>query len=1110
MHVEPSPPITAGTDRQGYEELISTACLAPGANDGYLASDDDRLSQRIVASVDQPHTARIEQSGNSTFDKILPEIDMQERLANQVAETMLYALTYAEGNDSSDHSFAMNLSPDTAENDPENFTYPNRLPTGLCLVDFTGWLPAAESLRFLWMGYRVWNQEGRRMYLVGSPWGYDSLRQPFRYPIKKICLQDKCEYPDLYLQMSAQGSPNDIDQIISLSLLADKRKVLRHAMINSIHPVNQAKNAWTLSRVEASTPCYNIVEASAINAANILLPDECPLVSKNSILRPSTEANGQVGIDSRYLNVQYTEFKPVQSQISPHERLCYTCTSLDFKEIFDWGLVDLDIDLGSIEAIEERHACPFCKVVVVVYADAIDFLESSRPTETKSSYRRPDAADTREQSWQVGLIRNPINCHSTKPFLLFESNNSSQYLGPLVSLATVRGDFLGDVDLRPEAYVDYDLLKRQLSECDLSHGELCASFQKPNVIPLNTLPSLLINVESMALEQITDMDTKYAALSYVWGQKPMLQTSRTNLATHQALGGLDAAELSRVVIDAISVVHGLGLQYLWVDALCIVQDDFDNKTKEIERMANIYNFAYVTLVSLSGQCADDPLPGVSVPRPQITHSVQGMALTAQLLPLQQNALNKTYETRAWTFQERLTSRRCLYFGEHQVYFECHENSASDHEHIFPPRDRKGSFGFNILHSLADRMLVAGEASEGNRHVYREEHLSAWSQLVSEYTSRNLTHCSDVENAFLGIQNVLRQQLGWRFIGGLPIDILDWALLWLPHGQLERRSWQSEHGQRSVASHPPSWSWYGWVGQISYSCYTYLHEPFLHNLRPRVDQYTLYTKQGKLMFNRRSADIWHASTMKDSLQLEAPISSPLEDRFEYVFRGVENNLHSETSTLPLLLDADTTLDFEADTIPAFNQPSYNVGNNDTELAEWDTPNDSTHELHYTIHESLTPDTDPAFANDQSANPLFQQHTGSSSGSEVSLLEDLHPPNPRYDFPFPVEWLNTGPSYGMLRHGLRHNYNDTVDHIARAQEPDHLTLVAMSECDIRFTFRGGQFHEDKAFPKKDQIVMMLVLWDEDFDMAERIAIGYAEAKMWDEMPVGKVERRLIRLK
>jgi hypothetical protein len=109
----------------------------------------------------------------------------------------------------------------------------------------------------------------------------------------------------------------------------------------------------------------------------------------------------------------------------------------------------------------------------------------------------------------------------------------------------------------------------------------------------------------------------YIALSYVWGSRPFLTLNKANEAELRNEGSLSQELLPDTIADAITVVDSMGEQYLWVDSLCILQDDDSDKKRMINRMGTIYRDADMTIVGLCGEDAYAGLPGVRADKPRI-------------------------------------------------------------------------------------------------------------------------------------------------------------------------------------------------------------------------------------------------------------------------------------------------------------------------------------------------------------------------------------------------------------------------------------------------------------------------------------------------------------
>lgn len=133
-------------------------------------------------------------------------------------------------------------------------------------------------------------------------------------------------------------------------------------------------------------------------------------------------------------------------------------------------------------------------------------------------------------------------------------------------------------------------------------------------------PSILIQIDSglhpprLRLKVTRpEVQEKYVALSYCWGDVDSPRTILTNLDIWTQ--DLPFSLLPQTIQDAVLVTKELGLNYLWVDRFCIVQDDEVAKAQEISRMAQIYGAAYVTILASAARKSSDGFLRLRTPDP---------------------------------------------------------------------------------------------------------------------------------------------------------------------------------------------------------------------------------------------------------------------------------------------------------------------------------------------------------------------------------------------------------------------------------------------------------------------------------------------------------------
>ncbi|KAI8713823.1 HET domain-containing protein [Fusarium sp. LHS14.1] len=147
-------------------------------------------------------------------------------------------------------------------------------------------------------------------------------------------------------------------------------------------------------------------------------------------------------------------------------------------------------------------------------------------------------------------------------------------------------------------------------------------------------------------------------------------TTQDNLKNHIERG-IDIKDLPKTFQDAIQVVRGLKLRYLWIDALCIIQneDHHEDWKRECGKMASIYRNSHLTIAaawadSANGGCFTTPDPGV-IFGPVMMRKVSHFYYLS-------NSSDFPILARAWIFQERFLAPRVIYFSRQEILWECTE------------------------------------------------------------------------------------------------------------------------------------------------------------------------------------------------------------------------------------------------------------------------------------------------------------------------------------------------------------------------------------------------------------------------------------------------------
>lgn len=359
----------------------------------------------------------------------------------------------------------------------------------------------------------------------------------------------------------------------------------------------------------------------------------------------------------------------------------------------------------------------------------------------------------------------------------------------------------------------HSVIKGWLSLCEKEH-KLCTASGAAGQGPHDTtdrrrLDDLLeqtsfgvVDVTRMKLCRLPSWQTQYVALSYVWGQGDKShQTQRDNVLKRTSDAGIEEGDLPKTIKDAIQLTRDLGLQYIWVDSLCIVQDSGSSFRLNAANMDLIYGNAYLTICAADGEDAHEGLAALDPKRAdEPLWAEYREEIRLQVTRPSESVIHASvWNQRAWTFQERILSRRCLVFAGRRVYFQCRSSNMSEDIH----RDANGR---GLSMDMTNSPLRTLKEMQPRP-------IKFYMTCVSLYTGRHLTYAKDIIPAFEGVSNFMQNRMHGplaKFIYGLPPSHFDLALLWEPLSAQKRRYPSSNAGTQVGELELPSWSWAGWM------------------------------------------------------------------------------------------------------------------------------------------------------------------------------------------------------------------------------------------------------------------------------------------------------------
>ncbi|CAG9982915.1 unnamed protein product [Clonostachys byssicola] len=323
-------------------------------------------------------------------------------------------------------------------------------------------------------------------------------------------------------------------------------------------------------------------------------------------------------------------------------------------------------------------------------------------------------------------------------------------------------------------------LESWISRCTREHRQ-CGGIKETE------MPRRLLKIENkdgggLRLVETHGKFGKYACLSHRWCHETELASlKKTNLESFKR--EIPPHLVYPLLKDVIKVVAHCGLEYVWIDCMCIIQDDAVDWAREAVCMASIYMNAFITIAATGCENGANGLfrspsgyqswmirktRGRSVftrPRHELpVHKTSGVAATSPLL------------SRGWVFQEFKLSKRIVHFMKEELIWECAEGRWCECEDgTFPTRDTRGG----MIEFSTDTSDLP------------------WDWAIEQYTRLDFTNSSDRLPAIGGVAKSHAQKTGNSYLAGLWIEELENDLLWVRIGKLKGRP---------KALQAPTWSW----------------------------------------------------------------------------------------------------------------------------------------------------------------------------------------------------------------------------------------------------------------------------------------------------------------
>ncbi|KAI2463517.1 HET-domain-containing protein [Annulohypoxylon bovei var. microspora] len=369
---------------------------------------------------------------------------------------------------------------------------------------------------------------------------------------------------------------------------------------------------------------------------------------------------------------------------------------------------------------------------------------------------------------------------------------------------------------------DIQSIKDRIESCRSSHPD-CPEFRTSD---RENLPTRVIDVGidgKWPFLHLSHGQEKgcYLALSHRWGDPKSshkkLLTLKGNIDSH--CKGIPLAEFPKTFREAIEVARGLGIQYIWIDSICIIQDDEQDWEAEAGRMSSVYSNAFATIFADRATHSDDGLfqneKDRKTPRSvrvleykdedsgattrvlvqtQINTNKANFATEVRELFCQADQTRSQLAGRGWILQEECLSQRRIHFTETELKWKCPTVANCECGLSTPPDMADPTANFSCL----------VKPEKGERQQPWKTPTWLWQRLVEHYTSRSLSYETDRLIALAGIATKVPERR-FDYLGGLWRGQLDASIRWQGVGRCRRTA-------EYVA---PSWSWASISGRIRF-------------------------------------------------------------------------------------------------------------------------------------------------------------------------------------------------------------------------------------------------------------------------------------------------------
>ena len=332
-----------------------------------------------------------------------------------------------------------------------------------------------------------------------------------------------------------------------------------------------------------------------------------------------------------------------------------------------------------------------------------------------------------------------------------------------------------------------------IEECDKTHKN-CTN--NDSILPQRVLDVGSARHQHLSLHVSSQQYAPYVALSHCWGKHPVLQTTMANIQDNGK--AISFQSLPRNFQDAVVICRGIGIRYLWIDSLCIIQDDKSDWETQSSHMETIYNNAYLVLAaSQAANSMDGFLDRKEKTFPEtpqldsknslkianlgnLNGTVSHIYCRKQNSGSSQQHLHKIEEAplnrRGWVLQENILARRLVHFTNSEILWECIECLKCECMEID---------GGDLEESIQTTagMVRNAQLTRARGYTVTSDLHRRWLHLIGRYKGLALTHDSDRLPALSGLARLWQSRGAGEYLAGIWKSHILESLLWVKEHQV---------------------------------------------------------------------------------------------------------------------------------------------------------------------------------------------------------------------------------------------------------------------------------------------------------------------------------------